>query len=285
MTGKDLPLIKEYRIDMIEKCLECIDRYAYNRDKQKICVLDLYPNKKNRSMEDRDKSVFRGMVILSLRQLGLILGYENAIRLSANGKLLVESKSIDQLLHNRVRRAIIYEIDETVFGFIDTIKSKNLSLFEDFCKVLFEKIDAPSEKQKRERISHWVSILKQVELIDYSSKQISVNNRNLNQTLNDINAKNLLLFEKYFFETYFQLGRDSAGVVDIADLRERVSVRMLRECNVILTEKRFDNMLRNILSGTHKYLVSLGKPMGAREKLFEYKGGYFRTILIKAQRV
>ena len=282
MIGKDIPLIKEYRIDLIEKCLECIERYAYNRDKQKTCVLNLYPNKKNRSLEERDKSVFRGMVVLSLRHLGLILGYENAIRLSANGKLIVESKSINQLLHNRVRRAVIYEIDETIFNFVNTITSNTLSLLVDFYRVLSEKIDAPSQKQKKERISHWISILKQVELIDYSSKEIFINEANLNQTLHDMNVKNPEVFEEYLFETYFQLGRDSAGVVDIADLREKVSVRMLRECNAILTERRFDDMLRDILSGGHKYIVSLGKPMGAREKLFQYKGGYFRTILIKA---
>ncbi|MBA7716233.1 hypothetical protein ES703_125301 [subsurface metagenome] len=88
-------------------------------------------------------------------------------------------------------------------------------------------------------------------------------------------------FKSYFFKAYFELAEKSAGIVDIPDLRERVSIRVLRVHKMILTEDQFDKMLRDILFKTDEYIISLGKPMGAREKLFEYKGDYFRTLLVK----
>lgn len=285
MNGKKIPLIKEYRIDRIKKCMECVDRYAFDRDNQRDCVLNLYPDK-GKSLEHRDKSIFRGMVIPSLRYLGLSVGYGNFIRVSTNSKLIIESQLIDQELHNRALRAVICEVDKDIFHFINIIKNSLPLRAKEFINDMCNKIEGPSEKQKKERISHWLSILKQVELIIYSSKEISINEEKLRQTLKDMDVglKNPMAFEKYFFETYFELSKDSAGVVDIEDLRESVAVKMLKEHKVILTEKQFDEMLRNVLLETNEYIISLGKPMGAREKLFEYKGNYFRTIFIKPRK-
>jgi len=286
MNNKKIPIIKENRIEKIKKCLECVDAYAFNRDKQRDCVLNLYKDKKEKSIEHRDKSIFRGMVIPSLRYLGLIMGYGNFIRVSANGKLMIESQLIDQDLHNRVLRAVIYEIDENVFHFINIIGNSYSLLLQDFLNYLYNRVDAPSEKQKKERISRWLSILEEVELVKRQTQMISINKENFNQAIKDlnINFKNPVAFKRYFLEVYFKLGKGSAGVVDIADLRREVAIEMLQENKIILTEKQFDAMLRNILQENQEYVISLGKPMGAQEKLFEYKGNYFRTIFIKTRK-
>jgi len=285
MNSEKIPLIKEYRIDNIIKCIECIDKYAFNRDKQKDCILSLYPDS-GRGLEHRDKSIFRGMVIPSLRYLGLIVGYGDSIRVGTNGKLIIESQLIDQELHKRVLRAVTYEVDKDIFHFINIIKNSPSLLVEEFVNDMYSRIDAPSEKQKKERISNWLSILKQVELVNYSSQRISINKEKFCQTLKDmdVNLKDPMTFKKYFFETYFELSKDSAGVVAIVNLRDKVSIKMLKEHKVILTEEQFDKMLRNSLFETDEYIISLGKPMGAREKLFEYKGNYFGTVFIRTRK-
>lgn len=285
MGNVNTPLIKEHRIDRVEKCLECIDKHAFNRNKQRDCVLSLYPTK-NRSLEHREKSIFRGMVLPSLRYLGLTISHGQSIRLSANGKLIIASHVFGDDFHNRVLRLVIYEIDENRFHFLDFIRNFSSHNRESLIEELSSGITGPSEKQKRERIRHWLSALKQVCLIDYVSESIFLNDKNMTQTLKDIDASlnEMASFRRQFLDSYFELGRNSAGIVDIAELREAVSIALLRNRRVILAEKQFDQMMRNIILEANEYIVSLGKPMGARDKLFERNGEYFRTVFIRRKR-
>ncbi|MCK6620364.1 MAG: hypothetical protein HUU32_13220 [Calditrichaceae bacterium] len=299
-NNAEIPLIKEYHLDRLKKCIECIDQNAFRRENQKDCILKLYPDERGKSVAHREKSIFRGMVIPSLRYLGLIIGYGDFIRASANGKLLIENQNVDDELNRRISRAVIYETDQSIFHFIDLIKNlfpkggipTSLSVGEVIRRVS-ESIEAASNLQKRERIKKWLSILKQVELVTSSSSSIllndqetmSLNEQKLVQTLkdSDITLKDPEAFKGYFLDSYSQLGRDSAGVVAIADLREKVSLKMLREQRAILTEGQFDKMLRQLPVETESYMISFGKPMGAGEKLFRSnKGEYFKTIFIKS---
>jgi len=121
--NRKIPLIKEYRIQKLTKCLECFDKFAYHREKQRDCVLELYPNTDNKTLEHREKSIFRGMVIPSLRYLGLIIGFGDIIKPSANGKLIIESQ-FDNELYERCWRAIICEIDKRTFNFLENLLGK-----------------------------------------------------------------------------------------------------------------------------------------------------------------
>jgi len=274
--NKKIPSIKEYRVDKLKRCLKCIDKYSFNRDAQKECILNLYLNKS-------EKSVFRGMVIPSLRHLGLIVGYGDFLRVSASGKLIIESELTSKNLHQRVLRAVIYEIDQNIFRFIDVLKNNDLITTQNFLQIMNTVIDAPSEKQKRERINHWLLVLKKVELINYDAQNITLNQSKYNQTLSDvkIDYENVGGFKKYLFDAYFELSEETAGIVDITDLRESVAVKMLRDNKIILTENQFDEMLRKVAFATDDYIISFGRPMGAEEKLFEYKGNYSRTLSIQ----
>jgi len=282
MNKKKIPLIKEYRIYKLKGCLQCIDRYLFNREKQRDCILDLYLNKKGKSIEHREKSIFRGMVLPSVRYLGLIIGNADSIKASANGKLIIESQD-DQKLYQRVLRAITYEVDKDIFNFIPIIK--NLSMpKQEFIQKISNKIEGVSEKQKIERVDKWLSILHQVELINYSSSQIiSINKKKYKQTIDDVNVdmKNFKNFKEYFFESYFELSRKYAGVVDITDLRECICLKILKSQKDILTENQFDEMLSRVLSETKEYIISLGRPWGAREKLFKFEGNSYKTIIVK----
>lgn len=274
---KEMPLIKEYRVYKLKACLECIDTHPFNRDKQMECVLSLYPGKS-------EKSVFRGMIIPSLRHLGLIIGYGGFIRLSANGKIIIESESLSDELHQRALKAIVNEIDENKFGFMDILAKPAPFPKQDFLDFMSSTVNAPNERQKGERIKHWLSILEQVKLINCDDeKHLNINEPQYKQILPDVstNFKNSTAFKKYLFDAYLELCKDTAGIADIADLREKVALKMLRAGKEILTEKQFDGMLRKIPFATDDYLISFGRPMGAEEKLFEYKGNYFRTLSMR----
>ena len=280
-SNKKIPLIKEYRVDKLKNCLKYIDTYSFNRDKQKEFILSLYPDKKDKDPEHKEKSVFRGMVIPSLRHLGLIVGHGDLLRTSANGKLIIESELTNKNLHQRVLRAVIYEIDQNIFQFIDVLRENDSINIRNFLQLM--NINAPSEKQKKERISHWFSILKEVELINYNAKNIIFNEHKYNQILSDVDVNNKSMedFKKYLFNVYFELSKKTAGIIDIADLRENVALKLLRENKIILTENQFDEMLRKIPFATDDYIISFGRPMGAEEKLFKRNGNYFRTLSIK----
>jgi len=283
MDKKKIPLIKEYRVSKLKECLQCVDRYFLNREKQRDCILDLYPNKKGKSLEHREKSIFRGMVLPSLRCLGLIIGHADSIKASANGKLIIIENEDDQKLHQRILRAITYEVDKDIFKFIPIIKNSPMPK-KEFIQKISNKIEGVSEKQKIERIDKWLSILHQVELINYSSSHIIlINKKKYKQTIDDVNVdmKNFKNFKEYFFESYFELSRKYAGVVNITDLREYICLKMLKSHKGILTENQFDEMLSRVLSERKEYIISLGRPWGAREKLFKFEGNSYKTIIVK----
>ena len=275
-----IPLIKENKIAMLIKSMDCIDKHAYNREAQRECILSLYPNKS-------EKSVFRGMVIPSLRHLGFIVGYRDLIRLSANGKLLLESTQQSNKEFNRVLRAIFLEIDTLKFKFIEELKrlmsGNNQSTQDYFVEIISKKIDAFSQKQKEERIMRWFKILEQCGLAKRgnNNRNIHLLYQNLEQAENDLNwqAKSSL-FKKFLFEGYLSLSGETAGIVDIADVREYVALSLYRERKKVLTEHRFDELLNSLPLVTDDYVISLGHPMGAEEKLFVYKGDYYRTLSI-----
>lgn len=271
-----IPMIKENRIEKIVDCLQCIDKYAYNREKFRDCVLQLYPGKS-------EKSVFRGMVIPTLRHLGLILGYADFIRVSANGKLILKSKEFGEEEFKRVLRASFLEIDNQLFNFISELEKMSVyRVSEDtFLENIVEKIEGVSIKQKIERIKRWLKVLEQCDFVK-TNKNLSILFENLTKGKSDLNSeKKEKNFKEYLFKSYSFLAPYSAGIVDIADLRAEVALQIYLEKREILTEIQFDNLLRKLPIVTDEYIISLGQPMGAEEKLFKYGENYYRTMSIK----
>lgn len=272
-----IPMIKENRIEKIVGCLQCIDKHAYNRERFRECVLQLYPPGKS------EKSVFRGMVIPTLRHLGLILGYAEFIRVSANGKLILKSKEFGEEEFKRVLRASFLEIDNQLFKFISELEKMSVyQVSEDtFLENMVERSEGVSIKQKIERIKRWLKVLEQCDLIK-TKKNISILFENLIQAKSDLNLeKKEKIFKEYLFKSYSILAPQSAGIVDIADLRAEVALQIYLEKREVLTEIQFDNLLRKLAIATDEYIISLGQPMGAEEKLFKYGENYYRTMSIK----
>lgn len=271
-----IPMIKENRVEKIIECLQCIDKHAYNREKFRECILQLYPGKS-------EKSVLRGMVIPTLRHLRLIVGYAEFIRVSANGKLILKRQDFGDDDFKRVVSAVFLEIDNQFFKFISELeKMGKYKISHDiFLENMIGKIDGPSIKQKKERIDKWLKMIDQCGLIK-KNEIISILSKNLAQAKSDLDfKKKMKFFKEYFFESYSNLASQSAGIVDIADLRSEVALQIYIQKRKILTETQFDNLLREIPIVTNKYIISLGRPMGAEEKLFKYGEDYYRTLSIK----
>jgi hypothetical protein len=281
LKSKNIPLLKETHIDKIVRCLECIKDYPYNRERQKECILNIYPEKS-------EKSVFRGMVIPTLRKTGLILGFGSFIRISANGSLIVESKRKSEALHARTKQAMILDIDRRKIGFVQELfdlgsAGKSIS-GKRFRELLASEISSPSTKQSMERVDRWIRILKQVGLLTENEHEvISINMPIYKQATADLAANGLKLntFTRYLLESCKELIKEVGAIVDIADLRERVAIKLLNNENEILTEYQFDERFREIPLATDKYFISLGRPMGAEEKLFFYNGKHYRTLIIQ----
>jgi hypothetical protein len=273
------PLIKEHRLDIILLALACIDEHAFDRARQVDCILSLYPAGRS------EKSVVRGMVIPSCRHLGLILGSGRSIRLSANGKIMLESAAYGTALRDRVYRAVLYEVDREAFGFVDYLANRTGVPAESFVHTVRAGLGAPSDKQADERTRHWLAMLEQVNLVYRKDDAIlKVGHGEYEQTLHDLDSasKDVLAFRNRLFDAYADLTAGTAPVADIPDLRERVAVEMLRsDQRLILTEAQFDHLLERTPLATDEYVVSLGRPMGAQEKLFRYQGSYFRTLSIR----
>ena len=275
-----IPLIKEHRVRKIIEALKCIEKYPYNRGRQRACILQLYPDK-------TEKSVFRGMIIPTLRYLGLILGHGKAIRVSCNGKLIVEGSKKGESELNRVNVAVFLEIDKNIFHFVEKLRKNKAALEKSFIESICQRMDnSLSKERKEERIRRWLNVLIDSGLIKYMKEKrdifLSLNTHNYAQAKKDLDFRpKTRLFRKVLFETYLSISRKkTAGIVDIPLLRELVGVKFYRVYNMILTENQFDELLRRLPLVTDKYVISLGQPMGAEEKLFQYKGNYYRTLSI-----
>ena len=275
MTIRPLPLIKENRIGKIKASLKCMAAHPFDRKKQRDCIMGLYPRK-------TEKSVFRGMVIPSLRHLGFIIGHGGGLRVSANGRIIIDSENIGDNLHRRSLRAVMYEVDKTKFGFIDILVEKTPIMLASFLEKVAPTLDTRNSRI-RERVVSWLAILEQVELISRIETKLDLNKSNRKQAVHDLDISNMNAekFRLLLFDEYFRLGKKTAGIVDITDLRASIASIMLVKEQKIVTEGVFDNLLRSIPFATEGHLISLGRPMGAEEKLFEYKGNYYRTISIE----
>lgn len=278
MKKKVIPLIKEYRIQKLFEVMRCFEQYPFNRDSLRECILKLYQDKE-------EKSIFRGMVIPSLRHLGLILGYDEDLRLSANGNLIVIARKKSEKEGLRVFRAILTEIDDLGIKILKMIAKKNID-FDNLKQVLIEndKIEAPSEKQARERINHWVSMLLEAGLLVKENKKTEIASGILSQVEIDLDITTKRnKFEEVFFEAYKSIFKkqENVPIVDIPDIRTAVATAFYTSHNLIVTEGQFDEMLRGIKFATDEYIISLGRAMGAEEKIFKHENNYYRTISIR----
>jgi len=280
---ESIPPLKEYRIEKIIEALNCFDLFPLNREKQKICIFNFYRGQYKKPIDSFDKAIFRGMVIPSLRYLGLIIGYGDFIKVSSNGKLILESSTINEKLKNITIRAIVLEIDMSKYHFLSFLEDQLFTNIQEFIAVYFDNSPEISKKQKEERISKWLTILLQVQLISQEQGSIHIHRENFNSSKKILDVENINFkeFEKSLLQAYVKISEKSAGIVEIENLRLAVSMTLFKDSHVILTEQMFDDLFAKLIENQEDLTFSLGRPMGKHEKLFKFRENYFKTVYIK----
>jgi hypothetical protein len=224
------------------------------------------------------------MAIPTLRRLGLIVGFDDLIRISANGKIILEGWKLSERLGKRALGAIVYEFDVAGIDLVLLLKRHSLISEEDILKAFLPKVKAPNESGKKERVKDWLNLLAYCGLAKKDENYWSINLTMLKTTMSDIDArKKRSLFSKCLYPSYQQLVDASKGMQSqpIEDLRIEVAFIILNRHKKILTEKQFDELLSAYPKTRSNYRISFGRSMGADEKLFLFNGSYYQTISIQ----
>ena len=278
----DTPLIKENRVSKITSSLECLDKHKFDREKQKDCVLKLYNS-------HSEKGVFRGMVITTLGMLGLIVGSAQVIVPSENGFLLLKSKKISNQFYIDTARSVFYEIDHSKFAFLKIIRAKDTMTFSDLVSIVVNRKrgEKYSTSSAKERVRRWVNLLSSLDFVTNNTETFSINKDVVLKT--ELNRNNTLGRKDDFYQTvlsaYSALASRTDGVVDIEELRCKVSALLMDNHRLIVTRDLFDQMFRCMPIETNMYRMIFGHPMGKGEKLYSYDGNFYSTVYIRDKRV
>lgn len=272
---KTLPVLKA-SIHKIFALLGCVHDHPFDRDGLREAVLNLYPGKD-------EKSVFRGMVIPTLRRLGLIIGYEQSIRLSANGTLIVTAFDNSEPQGLRVLQVVLLEIDQATAHFTEELEKIGSIAAEQFQNTQVPKIEAPSRNQSLERVRDWIAYLSYAGLVCIQDNHLQVNSNNLRQAQADLEVTGKHhFFKHYLFDGYKELVQRQSSVrsIDIEELREKVAVSVYKDTSATITKNQFDILLTRMSHIANEYTITFGRSMGPEENLFILGDKYYQTISI-----
>lgn len=265
-----------------------------DRDHQRSCVLGAYAAESGQHWEDlseeqrahMDKSIFRGMVIPTLRYLGFVIGDGDFLHLSSNGMLAAAADSCATELKQRALASLVYEVDQLQFQYLPLIEQQpgpQKSLELRLSEVLTA---GPSERQRRERTRHWLRLLNDARLVDNDSGVLKASALAcLVPHLLEVRQEDTDWFLPALLSSYGQVvdatGSRSCSIVDI---RSRLSTDQLRNHSRVVTRQRFDRLMQLVpFEGKH-YMLSFGSPIGWGEDLIEYKNKQYSTLIITSMR-
>lgn len=287
MYRVEIPVLKAW--NRVFELLAALDENPYNRFGFQDAVLNLYPGKS-------PKSVFRGMAVPTLRRLGLMVGYGDVIRISANGALINAASQMSPSEGLRTLRAILLEMDLEIgmLVYIDTMQMiHDKDLIEEWIPVIKISDSRIAESQDsqtkgaRERLQDWLRFLIFAQLLISTGDSIRIDGENLSQAKDDIEAREggkRELFNHFFFSDYRMLVVEQRGIrtVEIESLRRKLAMSVYRQIGVLITEMQFDWLLAQLPMTSEEYTITFGRSMGADEKLFSYKGKFYQTLSIRS---
>ncbi|MFP3898017.1 MAG: hypothetical protein ACLFVD_01725 [Dehalococcoidia bacterium] len=273
---RTLPVLKTSSRKLLA-LLRCVYEHPFDRDGLREAILGLYPGRD-------EKSVFRGMVIPTLRRLGLIIGYEQSIRLSANGTLILTASDNSESEALRVLRAILLEIDQATGHLIEELEGKEPTEVKHIVEMVAPEIEAPNQKQSLERTRDWIAYLTSASLMLQEDDHVYINMKNLKQAYTDLEAATKSgFFGCFLLDRYRKLLQYQPGIrsIGIEDLRREVGTAVYKERSAIITANQFDILLRKMPHITDDHVITFGRSMGPEEKLFVFGGKYYETISIR----
>lgn len=277
----DIPLIKETNLDLLIETLACFEKHPLDRERQRACVLSHYNVKPGQDLALKDKSVFRGMVVPSLRYLGLIVGDGDYLRTSSNGHLALVANRCAPKTRQQVLAVLFYEIDKQSFHFLDFIGSHRDTVEAAKKALTLECSSGPSLIQKRERVLSWLALLRQANLVVDTGGFLVLSS--LSQEVqgdlvvgyNDVET----WFKTALFRAYDE-AREANGVCDIISLRTCLSENELQEHARIVTCNRFDRLMQKFPFEEQGYILSFGSPISGGQELLEYRKQFYKTLII-----
>jgi hypothetical protein len=223
-------------------------------------VLDIFAGDSDGSFSE--KSVFRGMAIPTLRALGLLLGFETTLELSADGALAAagaRSKAAAPMA------AILIDIeDEKSLGFTLRGTESAALVVDKLCS-----IDGQLPESRR-RAQRWLAYLEHfgvVETTDGKLRRVAV--------AHDIDLQD---FQERLRAAYRLITRKAIGepTVTIDEIAKKVALSAY-EKGVIITRRQFDNLLRQGLE-SRTIAVHLHRSMGAAQRLFQVGATYYESL-------
>lgn len=253
----DLPVLKVQPVRLFDLLL-CAHQHPYDREGFKEAVLKLFPGRE-------EKSVFRGMAIPTLRRLGLIIGYDDLIRLSSDGFLLVKAWELSSEQGQRALRAYLLEYEfKRGWRIIDNFFKETDK--HAFIAGFLGNIEAPNTIQASERLQDWLSYLCFSSLVSCND-HLLINQENFQRASRDIDFMDKKpFFQKFFLAAYKEVSQLYKGIstVEIDEVRRAVAEMALKQRNSILTSRQFDELLRfDVEMITNRYMISFGRSMGA----------------------
>jgi hypothetical protein len=283
----NIPVIKAW--GRIFDLLECVYDHPYDRKGFQEAVLVLYGKEKS------SKSVFRGMAIPTLRNLGFIVGYGDVIQISADGALVYTSNKKNNEQGLRALRTILVERDQEI-GVLSYLLEDTVFTLDEFLYKWMKNIsisdkrtlDKPQSQLRaaRERLLDWINFLAFTELIYNDHQNIKIDSKYLEDAKTDLNPysrEKSDRFKSILFSNYKKIvfKQGGIGTIEIEELRKEMALSMSKELNILLTEKQFDVLLSEFPKMTEEYTITFGRSMGADEKLFVYQGKYYQTLLVR----
>ncbi len=281
MRPEMTPNIKSLKLNSFQDVLnsvKCISSYQNNRMLQKKCIIDTFLSRNEKlrvkPVQDLEKSIFRGMVIPSLRHMGLILGY-GIIQASANGFLLSQDSSP---IFPNIKSAVIIESggflfdDSSIFGKLS--RPEFVNEFKEGSEIIIPPEDISSEKRKR-----WVNILKGA---DIAYRTDSVWRLRTEEIFDYYHRRDYLCSNSSIFSEILSKCYDSykhkSPFVGINILRRSVAEFALRHYSLVITENTFDDCLRKLKQFSKEYGIDFGLPMNQQERAFKIGNKYYSTL-------
>lgn len=265
--------------------VKCINANQHNRALQQKCVIENFSARNEKlglkEYKDLDKSVFRGMVIPSLRHMALISGY-GMIHTSANGFLLSQDHAY---LYPEIRFSVMIEAGGFLFNGDSLFKKMSDPEFRSSLigkeDLFIDQSYISLEKEKR-----WIRILKDADMAYKSNSNWYIKTKGLKEYYE---RRIALSSDKSKFSDIllacYNLHKYRSPFVDISALRKSAAELGLNNHNLIITENIFDDCLRSSEGALEVYNIDFGLPMHRQARTFKKGNKYYSTLRLYREEV
>jgi hypothetical protein len=246
-------------------------------------IVRFYRKNSSRVHPPSEKNIVRAVTLTSLRHLGLVQGIWPHVRLTANGRQVLDNLNHGPSEASRVLGRIVLDVDEARAHVVSTLQDAQGGLDEaELLKELARRFRSESEESKRvleDRLAKWLLWLDYFELV--STRQD--NRYELNKPLIEAyrSNKHFELTKEEFLQKLFakyqelRVGRPDLVYMPIPDLRDAV-------CQEVpgMLHNDFYKLLVSIKRNTEKYSILLSEPMTRQEGGLRLDNKYFYYVAI-----